>query len=384
MSIMEYLHVVTATVILFAIALILGKSKTLADYILISWLFLFLFNVAGFFVMERNAFPLNGLKDDLLQFSDALIFLHGPMFLLYTVTLTRPAFRFRLIYLLQLLPFVTVLTLMVTGSYYSQSPYIPLIETILKICSLLIYIIPVYLQLLKHRKNVKNIFSNAEQKYLGWLFILSNGILLLWLVLFITTLINIAGSMGRMAYDGVTLKVSTDSFLIFMCYFGVRQPALYETEDFTISDEDQKITLEAIYEARVGKGQELAVVKYQKSGLATDVADEIHKRLLLLMETAKPYLDDNLTLFSLAEMSGIRPNHLSQVINLLEGKSFFDFINYYRVEEVKKIIDSNQLNHFTLLGIAFECGFNSKAAFNRGFKKFTGMTPSEFKNNRTG
>jgi len=92
---------------------------------------------------------------------------------------------------------------------------------------------------------------------------------------------------------------------------------------------------------------------------------------------------DNLTLFSLAEMSRITPNYLSQVINLLEGKNFFDFINYYRVEEVKRVINSNQLNQFTLLGIAFECGFNSKAAFNRAFKKFTGITPSEFKNSRS-
>jgi len=343
---------------------------------------LFLFNVAGFFLLDKS-FPLHGLKDDLLQFSDALVFLHGPLFLLYTVALTRPAFRFRGIYLLQLLPFVIVLTLMLGRSYYSQSSYVPLIETILKICSLLIYIIPVYLQLLRHRKNVKNIFSNAEQKFLGWLFILSNGILLLWLVLFVTTMINIAGTMGHLAYDGGVLKISTDAFLIFMCYFGVRQPALYNNDNHDIVEEDQSTPLVVNDETIAGNDQRLVVSKYQKSSLTPGQVDEMHKNLLVLMKTAKPYLYDNLTLFRLAEMSCLPPNHLSQVINLMEGKNFFDFINYYRVEEVKEIINSNQLNHFTLLGIAFESGFNSKAAFNRAFKKFTGSTPSEFKNNRS-
>jgi len=379
---MEFLHVVTATIIVFTIALLLGKPKALPDHILATWLFLFLFNTTGFFLLDAKSISFHGWKNGLLQFSDAIVFLHGPMFLLYTMTLTRADFRLRLLYLAHLLPFVIVLSLMINESYYAESPYVPLIETILKIFSLLIYIVTVYVRLLKHRKNIKNIFSNAEQKNLGWLFILSNGFIVLWLVLFITTLFNIVGTMGRISYDGRILKSSTDAFLIFMCYFGVRQPALYRTEDHTISKEDQDITLEVVNETGTGKGEKLVTVKYQRSSLTPGQADEIHKKLLVLMETAKPYLNDDLTLFRLAEMTRISPNHLSQVINLLEGKNFFDFINYYRVKEVKKIIWSTQLNHFTLLGIAFECGFNSKAAFNRAFKKFTGTTPSEFKNNR--
>jgi len=67
------------------------------------------------------------------------------------------------------------------------------------------------------------------------------------------------------------------------------------------------------------------------------------------------------------------------VINTMEQRNFFDFINYFRIEAVKQKITSKRYEHFTLPGIAFECGFNSKAAFNRAFKKITGVTPTEFK-----
>jgi len=119
--------------------------------------------------------------------------------------------------------------------------------------------------------------------------------------------------------------------------------------------------------------------KYVKSGLSNNRSKEIHTSLLGLMALDKPYMDEDLTLFSLAAIMQVPPNHLSQVINMYEHRNFFDFINYYRVEEIKKIIHTDKYKNFSLLGIAFECGFNSKAAFNRAFKKFTGQTPSSFK-----
>jgi AraC-like DNA-binding protein len=78
-------------------------------------------------------------------------------------------------------------------------------------------------------------------------------------------------------------------------------------------------------------------------------------------------------------MLKVSSNHLSQVINSIEGRSFFDFINYYRIEAVKDIMTLKEQEHLTILGIAYECGFNSKAAFHRAFKKFTGLTPTEYK-----
>jgi AraC-like DNA-binding protein len=97
------------------------------------------------------------------------------------------------------------------------------------------------------------------------------------------------------------------------------------------------------------------------------------------MVTEKPYLDANLSLPELADKLEIPSHHLSRVINEQFGVNFFDFVNQYRVEEVKSKIGNPEFENLSLLGIAFDSGFNTKSAFNRVFKKMTGFTPSEYK-----
>ncbi|MEL6256529.1 MAG: helix-turn-helix domain-containing protein [Bacteroidota bacterium] len=71
--------------------------------------------------------------------------------------------------------------------------------------------------------------------------------------------------------------------------------------------------------------------------------------------------------------------YLSQIINQKEGKNFFDFINGYRVEEVKRNLADPNFDHFSILGIGLEAGFKSKSTFNAVFKKMTGHTPTAYK-----
>ena len=97
------------------------------------------------------------------------------------------------------------------------------------------------------------------------------------------------------------------------------------------------------------------------------------------MDIEKPYLNADISLPELSERMNIPSHHLSRVINEKLNMNFFDFINQYRVEEVKSRIQDQQYVHLSILGIAFDSGFNTKSAFNRVFKKMTGMTPSEFK-----
>ena len=102
------------------------------------------------------------------------------------------------------------------------------------------------------------------------------------------------------------------------------------------------------------------------------------ERVRQVMETDKLYFNPTLTLTELAQHIGLNPKVVSQVINAGIGKSFNDFVNEYRVGEVKQRLRSDDLTRFTLLGIAFESGFNSKTTFNRIFKHHTGQSPSEF------
>ena len=119
--------------------------------------------------------------------------------------------------------------------------------------------------------------------------------------------------------------------------------------------------------------------KYEKSGLTADRAKQYLERLLLLMENDHPYRDSDLTLNQLAEMLSISPHHLSEIINSKLHQNFFDFVNRYRVEEVKKDLENPDKAHLTVLAIAFDAGFNSKSSFNSIFKRFTNLTPSEYR-----
>jgi AraC-like DNA-binding protein len=75
----------------------------------------------------------------------------------------------------------------------------------------------------------------------------------------------------------------------------------------------------------------------------------------------------------------VQSHIVSQIINSEFGKNFYDFVNYYRVEECKKMLADNSYSSKTILEIAYECGFNSKSVFNNSFKKLTGKTPSDYK-----
>jgi len=104
-------------------------------------------------------------------------------------------------------------------------------------------------------------------------------------------------------------------------------------------------------------------------------------RLLVYMTDEKPYLDADLSLTDLARQLHTNPVVLSQVINAGAGQNFNDFVNSYRVDEFKQQIRDPANAHLSFLGLALDCGFNSKATFNRAFKKFTGGSPKEFAGN---
>jgi AraC-like DNA-binding protein len=101
-------------------------------------------------------------------------------------------------------------------------------------------------------------------------------------------------------------------------------------------------------------------------------------KVLTYFEKEKAYLNPELTLSELASKLGTNTSVLSAVINTGFSKNFNDFVNEYRVEEFKRKAAAPDSKHLTLLAIAFDCGFNSKATFNRAFKKVTDVSPKAF------
>ncbi|HAS42496.1 MAG TPA: hypothetical protein DCS93_18600 [Microscillaceae bacterium] len=125
--------------------------------------------------------------------------------------------------------------------------------------------------------------------------------------------------------------------------------------------------------------EQVKTPRYQNSTLTSSDKQTYLQKLHQLLQTQKPFLDPKLNLAALAHMLHIKPHLLSQIMNEMTGKNFYELMNQYRVEEVKqKLKDPNQQNK-TLLAIAFESGFNNKTSFNQAFKEFTGVTPSVFR-----
>jgi AraC-like DNA-binding protein len=117
--------------------------------------------------------------------------------------------------------------------------------------------------------------------------------------------------------------------------------------------------------------------KYRRSALRDDSARYYLDKLNRLMATEKYYLEGDLSLKSLADRVNISPHHLSQILNDKLRRSFYDYINEQRVEYAKRCLLGEPRRPIT--DIAFESGYNSKNSFYNSFKRYTGMTPSDYR-----
>jgi AraC-like DNA-binding protein len=96
------------------------------------------------------------------------------------------------------------------------------------------------------------------------------------------------------------------------------------------------------------------------------------------MEQEKTFLECDLNIGDLASMLNTTFHKLSQVINESFSQNFYDYINSYRIKEVKKRMKSPESDPYTIMSLAYDCGFSSKSSFYNAFKKNTGITPGEF------
>jgi AraC-like DNA-binding protein len=121
--------------------------------------------------------------------------------------------------------------------------------------------------------------------------------------------------------------------------------------------------------------------KYYNSSISPDDLENMAKILNKCMQFDKPWLNDQLSLDTLSKVTGLSKHHITQVCNNYFHKTFYQYVNEFRVEKAKKMI-SDWHNKRSLLDIAYDCGFSSKSSFNRYFKTYTNTTPSSFRKPR--
>jgi AraC-like DNA-binding protein len=124
----------------------------------------------------------------------------------------------------------------------------------------------------------------------------------------------------------------------------------------------------------------LTLAKTNLSTTEKSEKEEIVQIVLQFMKSNKPYLEPELTLNQLASKLSLKPRMLSQAINEILQQNFFDFINRYRIEEAQRLLTNPKDKKTTVLEVLYQVGFNSKSSFNTLFKKYTGLTPTEFRN----
>ncbi|MCB0642727.1 MAG: helix-turn-helix transcriptional regulator, partial [Phaeodactylibacter sp.] len=218
----------------------------------------------------------------------------------------------------------------------------------------LVYMILILVLLRRHQIRLQANFSNTEALNLRWLRILATGLLIIYALALVNTLLVWQWNLNLEAMIGLAATL----FVLLAGFFAMRQGTLFGPE---VSP------------------QRLVPEKYMQSRLTqTDVLEQ-KRRVQTYLEEEEPYLNPDFSIQQLSDALGLPVRDLSQVINEGFQKNFFTLINGYRIEVVKERIRSQEFEHLTLLAIGLSCGFNSKTTFNTVFKKMTDQTPSQFK-----
>ncbi len=362
----------------------------------------------------------------------------GPFLLLYVRFLTGMKKHFVFEDGLHILPFAVFSAVAVTQSHTVDEDIVAgnlfkpemIIYVVSTLSSFVYYLFATFLVLRKHQQKIKDYFSYSSGRIsLRWVqmaaFILSLTLLLTILSVPVNTL-NGAGTLN----PGIPLFLGLTIFGYGVAFFGVRQPAIFADKPQSLDDrfvdslEDKNSekthsspegSPRSGHDSSSSDGEpgadfhekdgnewtkadefdddeddddedddEKKNKKYSRSGLRPRQAENYLERLHTYLKTDQPYLRRDLTIQDIALALDIPQHHLTQTINELLEKNFYTLINEYRVEEVKGRLLNPKYKHLTVLAIAHDAGFNSKSSFNMTFKKYVGLTPSQYRKKHLG
>lgn len=243
-----------------------------------------------------------------------------------------------------------------------------MIFSILMVVSFLAYTMRIIAMLRAHAKGIPDYFSRdsiaINLRWLGWLTL---GFFLAYAVVIVGEF-AFSGPGGSLVPDARVMRdAGTLFFAVVFGFCAIKQPVLFKPHRGEAP------------EPELAGPEDVPAMKYEKSGLGEKEAAALLTRLEEHMQSAKPWLDADLTIEDLALSLGVPRHHLTQVINDRLRRNFYRYVNECRVEEVRRKIALGEAERLSILGVALDAGFNSKSAFNEAFKGILGCTPSEYR-----
>jgi AraC-like DNA-binding protein len=306
----------------------------------------------------------------------------SPLQFLYARYLTRSFSKLKKIDLLHFLPFVAAMISFAILFFTIYNDHLLLMQRVDRGEALLFFsifnwviifqIFP-YMGLTlwilhRYEQDIKSIFSDIDKIHLHWLRNITIIIFAAASFFLIETVIYMLGFSISQTFTLTSIVVAASVYA--MGYLALFKSAIFLKPEVSVP-------ISKINE--LGASSENVLEKYAKSGLSNQMADDYLARLERIMQDEKSFLISDLTLTQLAEKLDISPHNLSEILNTRTQKNFFDYVNHFRVEAAKKELVAPDSQHFKILAIAFNSGFNSKTSFNTIFKKYTGQTPSQFR-----
>lgn len=375
---MEYLFVVGVVQALFTTVFLASKPKrALSDLVLAAWMIFIALPMID--ILAMRLWP--DMHVPILQSNLIYPLTYGPFMWLYVRAVTGAISRVSQQDLLHFLPFALVsLVQIVTG----LAPPLPnpdhmVFDTSTRLVGavnlvvILSYSWAVAQRLWQHGLKVNQHFSNLPNRVtLKWLFWLIAGFSIVSLLLFLGSLL----SLPAVLHVHLPAKIA---ILFGLSFYGLRQNQVFDhKQEPSAQDRSDPRDPEPIL-AEPQDGSEDSKKRYSRSGLTEERAERILTRLEAYMKTARPYLSADLTITDPAKQMSVPRHHLTEVISTRHEKSFYIFVNEYRIAAIKLAMESPENANVMLLELAYASGFNSKSPFNAAFKQLTGMTPSQYR-----
>jgi len=218
---------------------------------------------------------------------------------------------------------------------------------------------------------IRHLKDPQEKKWIITLLTIISSSIFAFLIIYLTSLFiefDLSATMSILALAATFIIHWTSYMGIYRYKLAKNKEAVYNflNQDLTISYSNTQIS------------EDRRVEEYRES----ITPDNLYfQKLELLFKEQHIYTDSTLNREKVAEQLGISAGYVSLIVNTITGDNFANYINQYRVAAVKEMISNSEYENYNLLAMGLESGFTSKTTFYKAFKKITGQTPNEYKNN---